>query len=464
MSNRKMMCCLMALFVMMPLLYGQWVETTIDIGYSPYDLVYNQNENKLYSANLFSNNVTIIDGVNNTMITTVQVGSMEYGGGILVYNSINNRIYCVNCFSDNISVIDGSTNLVTATIPMGNVPYAVVYNNENNKIYCANMGDNNVKIIDGTTNSIIATVPTGSNPHTLLYNPTNNVIYCANLSGSITVIDGTTNNVVGTIPVGTERHALVYNTSNAKLYCANYDGTVSVINALTNSVITTVTVGECPYALVYNSLDNKIYCANRNSNNVMVINGTTNTVTDTIPVQGYPMDLFYDEINNEIYCSNYDSLIPGVSPQDLFYMDCTWDNGNVTVIDGEFDTIITVIEVGINPIKLCGNQQFHRVYVANFSSSTSITVLYDSFPNDIEEFVSNKVLRGIEIYPNPVRTEFTIRTQNIGSKAQIFDVLGCLVKSMELNQKETNVSLQEIDSGIYFVQYGKTVTKMVVTK
>ena len=159
--------------------YGQWLETTISVGTNPYDLVYNSINNKIYSANWGTTNVTVIDGTTNSVITTIPIGSYPHS---FCYNSLNNRIYTVNPYAsgNNVTVIDGVSNSVIATILVGTYPYGPMYNPTDNKIYTANWTSNNVTVIDGATNNVITTISLGSpsslGPEDLGYNPTNDKV------------------------------------------------------------------------------------------------------------------------------------------------------------------------------------------------------------------------------------------------------------------------------------------------
>jgi YVTN family beta-propeller protein len=51
-----------------------------------------------------NNNVSVIDGNTNTVVTTIAVG--DYPDKITV-NPINNRIYVANALGGSVSVIDG---------------------------------------------------------------------------------------------------------------------------------------------------------------------------------------------------------------------------------------------------------------------------------------------------------------------------------------------------------------------
>jgi YVTN family beta-propeller protein len=172
-------------FAFVTVLSAQWLEETIPVGSNPWTLVYNSTNNKIYCANLFSNNVTVIDKY-NSVITTIQVGVEP---NALVYNSLNNKVYCANENSDNVTVIDGASNALIATIPVGIYPLALVCNSINKKVYCANDVSNTVTVIDGATNSVITTITVGASPRAFAWNPIQNRTYVANYwSNTVSVI------------------------------------------------------------------------------------------------------------------------------------------------------------------------------------------------------------------------------------------------------------------------------------
>ena len=184
MKNMKL--CAILIFAFITLTNAQWLETTIAVGSGPGALVYDPTNNKVYCANRFSDNVTVIDGATNAVITTIVVGS---GPEALVYNPTNNKVYCANYDSHNVTVIDGATNAVITTITVGDRPFALVYNPTNNKVYCANYYSDNVTVIDGATNAVITTIAVGDEPWAFAWNHTQNRTYVANgASSSISVI------------------------------------------------------------------------------------------------------------------------------------------------------------------------------------------------------------------------------------------------------------------------------------
>lgn len=82
-----------------------------------------------------------------------------------------NLIYVANAGSSNVSVIDGISNTVIATIAVGNSPIDVAANPLTNGIYVADFDSNNVSVIDGPTNTVIATISVGINPARIAVNP-----------------------------------------------------------------------------------------------------------------------------------------------------------------------------------------------------------------------------------------------------------------------------------------------------
>ena len=180
-----MKLCAILIFAFITLTNAQWLETTIAVGDQPWDLVYNPTHNKVYCANQYSDNVTVIDGATNAYITTIAVGD---GPCALVYNPTNNKVYCAIYWSDNVTVIDGAGDTVITTIAVGNGPYALAYNPTHNKVYCANWYSDNVTVIDGAGDTVITTIVVGDCPCAFAWNYAQNRTYVANYySSSVSV-------------------------------------------------------------------------------------------------------------------------------------------------------------------------------------------------------------------------------------------------------------------------------------
>ncbi|SHJ02396.1 YncE family protein [Desulfosporosinus lacus] len=152
--------------------------------------------NRVYVLNSSHNNVSVIDGISNTFMGNVIIGSGPFGVGV---NPITNRIYVANFGSNNVSVIDGNSNMVITTVTVGSNPVGLGVNPATNRIYVTNWGSNSVSVIDGLTHVVISTIMVDASPEGVNVNPATNLIYITNHgSNNVSVIDGS-NNVVKTI-------------------------------------------------------------------------------------------------------------------------------------------------------------------------------------------------------------------------------------------------------------------------
>ena len=69
-----------------------------------------------------------------------------------------------NSLDNTVSVIDGLTETVIATINVGTAPRGVAVSRNYNKVYVVNRLDATISIIDGATNTVTNTVPVGVEP------------------------------------------------------------------------------------------------------------------------------------------------------------------------------------------------------------------------------------------------------------------------------------------------------------
>lgn len=111
-------------------------------------------------------------------------------------NHITNRIYVANSCTNTVSVIDGIDNSVISTILVGSNPIGVGVNPMTEHIYVANstsllqdIFEDSVVVIDGNINDVISIIPVGVPPGSIGVNPTTNFIYVSSSNNTVTVID-----------------------------------------------------------------------------------------------------------------------------------------------------------------------------------------------------------------------------------------------------------------------------------
>ncbi|MFL6404627.1 MAG: YncE family protein [Nitrososphaeraceae archaeon] len=127
-------------FLVLERAWADSVIKTITVNRGPYGAVFDPDNGNIYTANVASNSVTVIDGSTNTVIATITEPSDHFPRQ-LAFNSDNGYIYVADAYSNTISVIDGKTNKLLTSIPTGGtIVDGVAYDSINGNIYAVNAG------------------------------------------------------------------------------------------------------------------------------------------------------------------------------------------------------------------------------------------------------------------------------------------------------------------------------------
>jgi YVTN family beta-propeller protein len=169
---------------------------------------------------------------------------------------------------------------------------------------------------------------------------------------SIYVIDGTTREVIKAIAGGDTPQGVAVSQANGKVYVTHKHDPVFVVQVSTDSVVNdTLHVGTWPEGVAVNPNGNKIYVANPGSFDVSVIDGNFDTLITTI--EPYYAGCAYVAVNavtNRVYATD--------------------DVGGIGVINAVTDSETTHITFGPGATGLATDPVNDRVYVANSIDGT----------------------------------------------------------------------------------------------
>ena len=342
------------------------VIATITVGTGPYGAIFNPITGHVYTADIASSTVSVIDTTSNNVLTTIHLPN-NYTPRELALDTKRNYIYTANIFSNTLSVIDAATNNVIDTVQSsGSIVDGVTYDPVNDHIYAVNAGSGTVSVIDGATRGVIDTITVGGDPKQGVFDPSNGLTYIPNRgSGTISVINGASRTVVATVTNVPNPVFLTYDSANGNIYAANHDTQfVSVIDTSTNSVTKIITVGPDPTGVGFDADNGVIYVGNQGSNYVSLIDGSSNQVTGTITVGSGPVTPVYDQVHHNVYVTNYNSNgAPGNTVSVISTTPTTPNtsitsaiNGNNNLVQNSGSTISTSITFqvsatpGSNPI------------------------------------------------------------------------------------------------------------------
>jgi YVTN family beta-propeller protein len=262
------------------------VTATVGVGTSPNGIAVNPTTDLIYVANNGAGTVSVIDGATDAVTATIPVGLFPEGVAV---NPVTDRIYvtngstrvgvgsCGNSVPYTVSVIDGVSNSVTTTILVGICPFGVAVNPSTNLVYVVNEFPGAVSVVDAATNMVTASISVGGflkPPKAVAVDAQTNTVYVTATSGEVSVINGATNTITANVVAGNGPIGVAVDPSKHTLYVADQgQSAISVINTATNTF--TTNIGKVagivsPAAVAVNPRTNFVYVADSGSNSVTV--------------------------------------------------------------------------------------------------------------------------------------------------------------------------------------------------
>lgn len=362
------------------------VRTTVKVGTSPSDIIFNTFTNKAYVSNSGSDDVSVVDTEKGIVIATIKVGKAPLS---LAYDEINGTIYVANNSSGNVSVISPNFSLKSIELNspayFKSSPLTLTFRNKDRKLFIVNTSEAKYFVYDVATSRLIAEAETSSFPIKIFASekvpsaylwswnasslvmlepetfkidslsgtaggadvffsrpqfvtidlPTNRV-FVSNVGAEyVTVINGTTQTPVAKIIVGKSVQNLLIDSVSRKLYAVSpADSAVYVIDISgTAYPVTSIKLAQQPRGGVINKKTNTLYYSNSAADMLSVFDGTLNTVTTTInlPADSFPLLNAVDEQRNKVYVALY-------------------GGDSIAVINGATNTIEKFIPTGGRPI------------------------------------------------------------------------------------------------------------------
>src|ERR1700737_1704688 len=169
-------------------------------------------QDRVYSAEQFSNTVSVTDPVDNKLVGTIRLGdplpgnlSPLYKGQLLVHGmgfSPDHRTIAVVAIGSNAVIfIDTATNSVKHITYVGRSPHEPFFTMDGREVWVVVRGENYVSVLDGTTyeEKTRITVPNG--PGMTIFSPDGKYAYvCSSFTPETEVITGADHKIVGKVP------------------------------------------------------------------------------------------------------------------------------------------------------------------------------------------------------------------------------------------------------------------------
>jgi YVTN family beta-propeller protein len=135
----------------------------------------------------------------NSVVTVINAGSHSTNslrtGDIpcaIAVDSTSGRVFVANYASGDVTIIDGVNDSVVGTVNVAAHPQSIAVDSSNHKVFVANTREGTTTVLDGTNNSVLGTVRTGIAAFAIAVNAKTHKAVALGLDGDLTVIDGAT--------------------------------------------------------------------------------------------------------------------------------------------------------------------------------------------------------------------------------------------------------------------------------
>ena len=164
---------------------------------------------RVYSAEQFSNTVSVTDPVDNKLVGAIQLGdplpasfSPLYTGQLLVHGlgfSPDHRTIAVVAIGSNaVNFIDTATNTVKHVTYVGRSPHEAFFTMDGKEVWVTVRGENYVSVLDGTTYEEKSRITVPNGPGMTIFSPDGKYGYvCSSFTPETDVITVADHKIVG---------------------------------------------------------------------------------------------------------------------------------------------------------------------------------------------------------------------------------------------------------------------------
>lgn len=309
-------------------------------------------KDRVYTAEQFSNTVSVTDPVDNKLLGVIRLGDPQpgnfsplYKGQVLVhgmgFSSDHKTIAVVSIGSNSVTFIDTATNAVKHTTYVGRSPHEAFFTPDGKEVWVTVRGEDYVSVLDGNTFEEKTRIKVPAGPGMQIFSPDGKYGYvCSSFNPETVVVNVADHQIVGHVkqdspfcpniaatPDGKQvwltlkdvGRTMVFNAqppfdviksfdtgpiTNHVNIVHNANGTfayvtvgglneVKVFRTDDFSQVATIPVGKLPHGLWPSGDGSRIYVGLENADSVTAIDTMTNKVIATSPIGQAPQAIAY---------------------------------------------------------------------------------------------------------------------------------------------------------------------------
>ena len=307
---------------------------------------------RIYSAEQFSNTVSVTDPVDNKLLGVIRLGdpapgnfSPLYRGQVLVhgmgFSPDHRTLAIVSIGSNSVTFIDTATNAVKHTTYVGRSPHEAFYTPDGKEVWVTVRGENYIAVLDAATFEEKQRIVTPGGPGMQIFSPDGQYGYiCSSFNPETVVVSTATHQIVGHVkqdspfcpnisasPDGKQVWFTLKDVGRTEVFDArppfnviksfdtgpisnhvNFANTpkglfayvtvgglnqVKVFRTDDFSQVATIPVGLLPHGIWPSGDGTRMYVGLENADALTAIDTATNTVVATVPVGQAPQAIAY---------------------------------------------------------------------------------------------------------------------------------------------------------------------------
>lgn len=307
---------------------------------------------RVYSADQFSNTVSVVDPADNKLLGVIRLGdplpgnlSPLYRGQVLVhglgFSPDHRTLAVVSIGSNSVSFIDTATAAVKHTSYVGRSPHEAFFTPNGKEVWVAVRGENYIQVLDAATYREKTRITTASGPGMQIFSPDGRYGFvCSSFNPEVAVIEVASHKVVARLkqdspfcpdlaatPDGSQLWLTLKDVGKTMVFAARPPfaalrtidtgpitnhvniartpaGTfayvtigglnqVKVFRTDDFSLVATIPVGRLPHGVWPSGDGSRIYVGLENDDALAAIDTATNQVVATIPVGQAPQAIVY---------------------------------------------------------------------------------------------------------------------------------------------------------------------------
>ena len=307
---------------------------------------------RVYTADQFSNTVSVSDPVDNKLLGVIRLGEPEpanfsplYRGQLLVhgmgFSPDHKTIDVVSIASNSVAFIDTETNAVKHITYVGRSPHEAFFTPDGNEVWVTVRGENYVAVLDGHTYKEKQRIVVPNGPGMQIFSPDGKYGYvCSSFTPETDIISVADHKIVGKVqqasafcpniaatPDGTQvwftlkdvgktqvfdgrppfkllttldtgpitNHVNIAHNKNGTFAYVTVGGTneVKVFRTDNFEQVATIPVGKLPHGVWPSGDGTRIYVGLENSDELTAIDTLTNKVIGTNPIGQAPQAITY---------------------------------------------------------------------------------------------------------------------------------------------------------------------------